>query len=198
MKNKIKAPIIIAGVIVVALVAGGSIWYINNRNQDTQNTNQITNNNGSTQTNEAASDAKTVASILSAGKTQKCTFSYKEGTTDISGTMYFSSGRKMSGDFKTITEGQTTNGNMIISDNTQYFWTPDTNKGVKINLTSAESSTDGSSSGSTSASQGLDLDKNYDFNCSSWTLDETKFVVPTNVEFMDLSNIQSQLNNLPQ
>lgn len=198
MKSNNKTPFIIAGVVGVVLAIGGGLWYVNSRSQDAQNTNQAANTNTTETTSQETAQAKTIAGFLAADKTQKCTFSYKEGTTDASGTMYFASGRKMSGDFKTVTEGTTTNGNMIIAKNTQYFWTPDTNKGVKIELTSVEANNEGDAPGTTSTGQGLDLDKNYDFKCSSWTLDESKFVVPSNVEFMDLSQVQSQLNNLPQ
>lgn len=193
MKSNNKVPFIIAGVVGVVLAVGGGLWYVNSRSEDSQNTNQAASSITPQTTTGDANKPKTIADFLAASQTQKCTFSYKEGTSDASGTMYFASGRKMSGDFKTVTDGKPTDGNMIIANNTQYFWTPNTNKGVKIELTTVGSNSDDQASGAESASQGLDLDKNYDFNCSSWTLDESKFTVPTNVDFIDLSNIQSQL-----
>lgn len=198
MKSNNKVPFIIAAVVGVALAIGGGVWYVNSRSQDEQNANQTTNTSMPETTSQESAQAKTIAGFLAADKTQKCTFSYKEGTTDISGTMYFATGRKMSGDFKTVTEGTATNGNMIITKDTQYFWTPDTNKGVKVTLTTAEANNETATPDASPTGQGLDLDKNYDFNCSEWSIDESKFVVPSNVEFMDLSQVQSQLNNLPQ
>jgi hypothetical protein len=180
---------IIAAVVAGVLIALGIAAWVYNNNKETTKNASTTQTTG--QSEQSANDTpNTINEFLAVGKNQKCTISTTSGDTKITGTMYFSSNRKMSAEYTSVTADKTTTGNMIITDNVQYFWAPSSNQGVKINL--SESVNDGGEAGS-SANSGLDTGKQYDFKCQSRTVDEAKFTVPTNVTFLDFSDIQSQL-----
>lgn len=186
-----KKLIIIAGVVVVLAGAGVAGWVALKGNDKTISDN-------STQTDQPAQTQpqsevmpKTINGFLAAGKNQKCTFSSSAGEAQTSGTMYFA-GERMRGEYKSVSDGQTTNGQMIITDGLQYFWEPSSKRGVKLTISQqdAEESAGNTSSGSQG---GLETDAEYDFNCDDWTVDQSRFTPPSDIEFMDISGIQSQI-----
>jgi hypothetical protein len=61
-------------------------------------------------------------------------------------------------------------------------------------LTISQQEAEDAAANSGSGTQGgLDTNQEYAFDCDAWSVEEARFVPPANVEFMDLSGIQSQL-----
>jgi hypothetical protein len=177
---------IIAAIVVGVLVALGIAAWVYSNNKETVDNAATPQAASSPAEQTANSTPNTIDEFLAVGKDQKCTISTTSGDTTVTGTMYFASNKKMSAEYTSVTADKTTMGNMIITNNVQYFWAPSSNQGVKINLS-------GSAESGGSASSGLDTNKEYNFKCEPWTVDEAKFAVPSNVTFLDFSDIQSQL-----
>ena len=135
---------------------------------------------------KAAAVRSTIHDLINSDATQMCTFSVAATATSssMSGTVYMAS-KNMQGDFvvKDAAE-KITNAHMIISNNTVYLWSDtSSSKGVKVSWSLA------SSSNALSAKGGVDVNQPTEYSCSSWTPDLSKFTIPTNIQFIDVSGL---------
>ena len=124
----------------------------------------------------------TMKSLITAGKSEVCTYTNGINDTTVNGTMYVSGG-KMRGDFTAVNVGKNekVNSHMIVTDaQTAYAWTDLTNRGMKISLTTTTATSAAANSGSP------DLNKQVQFSCQAWTPDSSLFVTPSNVTFYSI------------
>lgn len=131
-------------------------------------------------------------SLFSAGKNITCTVTYPENGGG--GTMYIAD-KKMRGDFSTKdASGKQLESHMILDGDTSYSWMG--LEGIKMKI----DSTAGASPAAGAVGQSADLDKQQDMNCSSWSVDSSKFALPTDVKFTDMSGFlqQTQTQTQPQ
>ena len=124
----------------------------------------------------------TMKSLMTAGKSEVCTYTNETSGTTVNGTMYVSGG-KMRVDFTAVNTGKNekVNSHMIVTDaQTAYAWTDLTNRGMKISLTTTTTP-------STANNGSPDLNKQVQFSCQEWTQDLSLFVVPSNVTFYSIN-----------
>ncbi len=165
----------IAAIIAVIVIGGGAYFY------STKNTN--TDVAGESQSAEMASgtnvETASLKSLIESGKTRKCTYQSNEGGVSTSGVMY-SANNKMRGDI-TIELPETKSQSvtrMIYDGGTSYVWTDDSKTGSKMSLDqSAQVET---------KNQSVDLNKDYNFKCEDWSVDQSKFELPSDVQFSDM------------
>lgn len=133
--------------------------------------------------------------LLKLGKTLKCTYSTQDENTTTTGVSYISN-NKMRGDFEIITENnEKINSHMVSDGEWMYSWTDTMDQGIKMKLeeVSAEDTTTPETNEDKSDT-GLDaLKNNVDYNCSKWVEDTTQFEIPTDVEFVDYSQMLKDL-----
>lgn len=185
-----KKVLIVVGVVAIAALGFGTWFFINKEDKPQSNSETSAAQSSSGQASEAVAP-KTINGLLAAGANKKCILTTSDGSTQVTGTIYISAAKEMRGEYSSTSDGKTSAGNMIITQDVQYFWVPDSKQGIKINLSDVAAN---SQSTEQSSPSGLDTDKEYDFSCSDWTVDEALFVVPSDVNFMDFSGVQSQLN----
>lgn len=171
MNNKI-----IAVILAVVVIGGGAYFLSQNKNEN----NVAGENQSANSATETSVETGTIKSLVAAGKTQQCTFSSKEDATQSSGTMFFANG-KMRGDFNTTTENVKVASHMIYDGSTSHFWTDGSTTGFKMTLD------ENAKADANTQSQGLDPNKNFEFDCKSWSADNSKFDLPSGVQFTDLS-----------
>lgn len=110
-----------------------------------------------------------------------CNFSGSEAGVQSSGTVYISS-NMMRGDFvMKATSTGTINTHMVRKGNEVYVWTGAQGAKMEMGDLLVKSTT------TTQSNASLDLDKKVDYKCESWSKDESKFALPTNIKFTDLS-----------
>lgn len=164
--------IIVAAVIVV----GGAAWYLMGRSG--QNTPASDQNSAARESATGKATGKmSLKSLLGSGTSQQCTFSDTAGGTTSSGTVYIAGG-KMRGDFTSTASGRTTNGHMIVMNDTSYIWTDGTTQGFKTSTNASASSQTG---------QSIDVNKEGDYSCSAWSTNASEFTLPQNVTFVDIN-----------
>lgn len=139
--------------------------------------------------------------LLGMGKKVVCSFEYKdpEGKSLTSGTVYIDGVRNRS-EIKIKAEGdegnEELNMNVIsISDGkTGYMWNDGQKTGTKFDI--AEMEKTGEEAREQNQNQ-QDIQKNfeekYDYKCKDWRVDESKFNVPTDVEFVDMMEQVKQM-----
>jgi hypothetical protein len=200
MKNKNLqkgfAPLIIIAIVAVLAIGGGATYVANKNkvekkvevegNLDTQanfKADENANENANLGINANAKAKGSLRSLLDLGQNTKCTFSSTTGDTTSTGTVYIASDGDMSGQFEMKTGTKTTfTSNMIIKDDISYVWSG--GQGAKMNVADLKSET--KAEGATGASEYVDLDAQVDYDCSAWVRDESKFTVPSTVNFIDL------------
>jgi len=125
----------------------------------------------------------TILSLIEGGKTISCTITYPDNKG--TGTIYVGSSRKFAGDFNM--KG-TNNSNVVahmVSDGTYvYMWSAAMPMGIKMSLLAARNAAN-----NTQTNQSVNLNQTVNMQCNPWTVDESKFTVPSNVSFTDMSNL---------
>lgn len=187
------APLLIIAIVAVLAVGGGA--YVVTKNKEVRKaelkTNVEVDANAEVKTDANAKGS--LRSLLTIGKDTMCTFtSVHEGVTS-SGVVYIASNGDMRGDFKSDTSvAGTINSNMIMKGGTSYVWSGA--QGAKMNVSATQETQTTTSS---NANQSVDLDVQVDYDCKNWTRDDSKFVVPTNVNFIDLEAMMKGAGALP-
>lgn len=167
--------IAIAVIVLILLGLGGFLFYNQSQNKPSQTQEQPQ----ATTTSQASQ--KTIFDLFSSGANQQCTFSYKDETSgESSGTFYIAKD-KMRGDITSEIEGKTTTFSMIRTGDNNYMWGSEFDGGIKMTLSLEELK------GNEEASAYVDLNRNLDYNCKGWSVDNSKFTPPANVKFTDFS-----------
>lgn len=144
---------------------------------------------------ESASENTSFNQLLASGENARCTYDYTDESGNRSyGTAYFSGDDRMYGDFTNVSaEGTTNQAYVVRNGDIQYVWQAGSNEGFKTDVSQSTEETQ------TETSQNLDPDQNYEFKCVSWTVDESLFELPNDVEFVDiaeqLQQVQEQTQN---
>jgi hypothetical protein len=129
----------------------------------------------------SASNNTSLKGLIAAGKAVTCTFSDNGNT----GTVYAAGGKAQT-DMTTSSNGQTITAHTLIDGQTSYTWMDGQTTGFKTTLT-ASAQAKPSSQGN---GQKVDPDKAMNYNCSAWTVDSNKFIVPVNVQFMEFGSFK--------
>ena len=113
---------------------------------------------------------------------RQCSFNQSDGGESSAGIVYIADGN-VRGDFSANVNGEQIISHVIVQGENSYVWSKD-NQGVKMsfaNLTADESQ----------ASSG-EVNQNATYSCQSWDPDQSVFVPPSDVEFVDIgAGIQS-------
>ncbi|MDP2788735.1 MAG: hypothetical protein Q8O46_01610 [bacterium] len=195
MKNKnLKrgfAPFLIIALVAILAVGGGAYVVTKNKNSKTKAEDQRrgdvqyedkikteikTEENISLDVNTKGS----LRSLLGVGKDAMCTFTSTAGGTSSSGTVYISADGSMRGDFTAQTSAGTQTSSMIVKGETSHMWSG--LQGVKMNAVNKNTT----ASPETKTNSNVDLDSQVDYKCGDWFKDESKFVIPTSVQFLDI------------
>ncbi len=166
--------LIVIVVLILAVVAGA--YYF-------MTTGQKGNAGDSMMEDGAETTGSTLAALMAGGQSMECTFQHVDGTNVSSGTVYFVNGaERIRGDF-TLTQG--TGGpmdmHMIRDGGYNNLWGTAFPQGIKTAVTEE-------SKGKLFDSQdGASVPEDTQYNCKPWTVDESKFQLPSGIEFIDMS-----------
>jgi uncharacterized protein (DUF1499 family) len=143
-----------------------------------------------------------VLDLINQNKNITCVWSYidSESQQANTGTIYVS-GKKFRQQMSVdIAEEGKMDVNIISDGDSLYMWNSNQpGQGVKMKLDfdqTGETDTD------TNVQSSVDLEKKFDYQCSPWVVDNSKFTLPEGIQFMDLSETMNQIKdigqNLPQ
>lgn len=173
----------IVAIVAILAIGGGAYFFMNNGDSTGQD------GNGENQ-QENVAQSGTFADIFASGESVECTFAHDDGTNVSSGVVYMAeNGNRIRGDF-TIEEGPDTNNpmeaHMVRVDNTNYVWGSFYEQGVKMEVTAEERDQLFPEDDSTT------VDPNTEYDCKSWSVDESKFDLPSNIDFIDMQTHMQQ------
>ncbi len=166
---------------VVVIIAAVAIFITKGKPQSaSQNTNQP----GQTQNTNTSGKKMAFSDFAKQGGSYKCTVTQyiDQGMTQSTeGTVYLDGG-KIRGEYSTKVQGMSIDTSVIVRDGFAYTWTSMSPTGYKIAVKDQAGDTNASANGSYSWN-----DKMIgDYNCESWSADQSKFAVPTSVTFQEI------------
>lgn len=175
---------IVALVIVILLGVG---WYVTSRQDSTPG------EEGAVQEQPSANDASTVSGtfedLFALGRDVMCTFS-GDGNT---GTFYIDTGsQRMRGDFTTTTDSGSVDGHIINDSEYVYTWTDGEPQGVQLAVP------EGNPALSSTAPDNVppayqELNQDYEYDCDTWSVDESKFTLPSGIDFLNVGEQFQQM-----
>lgn len=158
---------LLLGIVVLAVVGGGA-YALSQKQADAPMPEAV----------EAEPQETTLAALLTLPTPQVCTFTNSTEAAQTAGTVYVAGG-KARGDFEATVAGRTYHAHMIAMEETVYSWVDETGIGVKSAVSAGESAGDA----------GFDATKNLSYTCTSWTPDESRFVLPSGITFADTAGM---------
>lgn len=126
-----------------------------------------------------------IQDLFARGANLQCTFKYKDEENMSEGTIYVS-GKKMAGIFSsTQADGTVFKSNLIRDDQYGYAWLDGQTQGTKLKIETSESVIEDSENNKNEVFALDNKDINYD--CKPWNVENSMFTPPTNVKFQDIS-----------
>lgn len=172
---------VLAVVLVLAVLAVIGAGVYNARQNESEDTEDSEFEGDMAATTSAQMSGSRLRDLFNLGRDAVCTFSGSESGVESFGTVYVS-GNMMRGDFTMkATSTGTVNTHMVRKSDEVYVWTGAQGAKMDIGDLLVKSTTTAQSNAS------LDLDRRLDYKCESWGKDESKFALPSNVKFTDLS-----------
>lgn len=158
--------------------------------------------NKAPETQSEQSISSSLRDLLAMGKSQQCTVSSssvddKNVKTETTGTIYIS-GKKMAQEVSvTSTDKDFPRVNMrMISDGSyMYTWNTETkSQGMKMKITEPE---EGKTENNGKQNGNISMDDKLDVKCSNWIADNSKFNIPSDVQFTDLNEMMKNIPTMP-
>lgn len=193
MKNLI---VIIVGIIVVGGIAFAGYKMGSNPNSDnSENSVKDSNTESNTEQsqksdNEDGNYFETLTDLMARGKSMKCTYNQKvdsENTAD--GTIYMSGGNARTEIIANKGTANEAEMYAIINKDWVYSWTNGSSTGYKMTVEASELDKKNKEAVS-------DLAKEINFKCASWKKDSSKFKIPSNINFQDMSEMMEGLEDI--
>jgi hypothetical protein len=124
------------------------------------------------------------ADLLKQGGTYKCTVTQNVNNTETMGTTYMD-GSMIRGEYNTKVQGMSIDSTMVVRDGYTYSWSSALpNMGFKAKVVE---STGGDTSAPVSGNYSFNAEQIGEYDCEAWTADASKFAIPTNITFKDVS-----------
>lgn len=174
----------ILGIVVAVVVAGGGTWYFT-----TQNIGSNTSSLGGerNEKNETMEGMGAFKDLFTRGGSWKCEVKTTYAEAPSEGTFYIS-GEKFRGDFTAEIKGEgMVTSHIITADEYTYTWSDAYPQGMKIKISEESSGTaEGDIPETNESDAGFDYDQNVEYSCGPWAADNTQFVPPADISFMEL------------
>ena len=185
-----KSQILIGGALALVLI--GVLFMFMTGMNGSQN--QVSDTATTTETPYAAntpqtpSSMGTLADLVAKGGSSSCTVS-TNGTIASQGTVFVSNG-KVRGDFTSNTPAGVMESHMISDGTYVYVWSSAMKTGIKMKAQKPTSST--STPATSNDSTQNPYSQTYQYSCTPWAEDDTKFTLPAGMTFNDMSAMMMQ------
>ena len=135
--------------------------------------------------NEDGNYFETVQDLMARGKSMKCTYTFdvEEGDGETStGVIYMADKNARTEITVKNADGSTGKMYAIVDQEWTHNWIDGASEGIKMKLEASEMDEENEETVS-------DMTNEVEFECKSWKKDNSKFEIPTNVVFQDLSEM---------
>jgi len=176
-----KIVIVVIAVLVVGCGAGATLYLLNRDSGD---------KSSKSGTSVPISEEVSIDDLSTRNASLRCTYDVVDGESTNSGVAYFSGAKDMYGEFTNSTANKSSTAYVIRTGDTQYVWQKDATEGYKADVSVYDKEKQ------KQMSQQLDTDQKYKFSCKKWQKDESRFEVPTDIKFKEISTQLNQAQNV--
>ncbi len=197
-----KSAVITIFIIIAVLLFGiaGYKWFKSTEEPtpETETTYQATETTNSETTEKLT--PKNLASLLQSGENKTCTYELMQDNKTISGAVFIS-GDNMRTNYEITSDEPTQNmtGSMIKMGDKMYIWSSQMQQGVMMQYDleelQAQYEKSESQPGQPSNPAPFDINKEMEYKCDSWNVDDNMFTPPSDIEFIDMS---AMMNDIPK
>lgn len=167
---------IISIIVVIAVVTGGYFFF----RTDAKKTNEEKVENNSVVQEQPAGKKMAFSQFVKQGGAYKCDVKQSLSDMENSGTVYIN-GVNISGEYSTIAEGKNIQTSFIMKDGYSYTWSSSfPSMGFKVKI---PAETEGNTNANAQGTYSWNADQIGDYNCEPWTVDQSKFTIPTTIKF---------------
>lgn len=138
--------------------------------------------------------------LVGLNKNVKCTFEVKNEGGESSGVTYVS-GKKAKSEMSVNIEGQENISiYTLVLDDYFYTWGNNSSQGTKMKISDLQGENQPNIGSEADNNSYQDYKNEFDFDCKVWIPDNSKFEIPTNIEFTDMTemikNVQDQAGKM--
>lgn len=134
----------------------------------------------------------TIEEMAKKGKPYQCEYSMTTDGITQEGVLYIAGTEKMRGDIVVdMASGEKSNTHFIKDGNVQYVWTDEQPQGMKMTITEEDMEKAKEMADKNQAS--VDMDTKVNLKCRKWSPDKGLLEPPSNIEFMDLTEMMNNL-----
>lgn len=182
------------GIVLAALIAGGGGYAVYTSMQNNTDVEPLSQKEEQQQLVPSSDQISgTFATLFALGQDLRCEFSYNDGANISSGTAYIAKGgERIRGDF-TVTDSAAgpMDAHLIRDNGYHYMWGTLMGQGVKMKIEAGhEDELFVKGNGE------MPVDENTTYNCTPWTVDQSLFAIPTDIEFADLNTQMESMMQL--
>jgi hypothetical protein len=188
------APLMIAIIIgVIALAVAGGYYGMRRSATPVVTSTKSTSDNTSTSTTSTSpvitgETRSTLTDVIGRGQNLECDWKLPASTTAEenpfnAGKLWTTGNKGRSTITANLSEGMTMEGNAVYKDNTIYSWIQTAGTKMGFKFTPSELAEMDSSMTAQQRQQAEQIKQEMNFNCQPWTPDESKFELPSDVEF---------------
>lgn len=183
---------VVLAVIAVVVIAGGAFLLTHRRsnNQADVSSTSTTNGSNSSDSTNNSEVSGTIQSLFASGGSKMCTYKSNPGAEyESSGVVYVANGKIRTDYTGKGANGEVQSGHLISDGTTGYMWNDQANSGIKMPFAQYNTASNTAPNG-----HSTDYENKYDFHCQGWLADNSKFEVPTGVQFSEMPAMPSSTN----
>ncbi|RJR28974.1 hypothetical protein C4564_04070 [Candidatus Microgenomates bacterium] len=182
-----KKIIISGGILILLVVFAASAFILRGNSTSTENSKdqKEASNMMLDEMQTESGDMKSLKDLMSLAADQHCKFTDTESNS--SGEVFVSNGQ-MRGDFVSKSNGETYSAHTISDGTTVYVWMDESGMGFKTDISKLEASGDEEKN---EVSEAVDLNKQVEYECNTWSVDSSVFNIPDNIDFQSYDSLMN-------
>lgn len=132
-----------------------------------------------------------ILDLAGLGKKVKCTYAYDNENMSMSGVVYVSGSKTRSDATIKMSDGTENSMSTITDGEWMYMWTSESQQGTKMNLQEMKQTADEykTDEGNGQTNQYRNQTQDVDYKCRPWIVDNSKFDIPSDVNFIDMNEM---------
>ncbi len=193
--------------VVLGLIAATAVGFLYFRNVDTtmQGADEVAlpTETVTPKADETMKGKNSIMSLLKLGKSMECTFSFSSGGLRGEGTGFFDNGNARVDSLYTSTSSAPTASYMITDapSKMMYMWTLNDGVSQGVKMAIPDDTAPATDAPKTTPmppvkDAGVTPETDVEYDCKPWSVDNSVFIPPSDVEFMDMTNMQKQMEDM--
>jgi len=179
---------IIVGALIIIIIAISAVVVLSQSKKSPQPSGQSPIAQQTEEQPAETTSKGTLKSLIGLGKNVTCTVTYPSADMTVNGTVYVAGDKRFRADFITnrnnkqsFSSNEDIDSHMIQEGGWSYIWSSASPQGTKMKVDeNAPTPTPGPQN------QNVDVNTEVEYKCSDWSVDNSKFTPPSEIQFLEL------------